>query len=153
MQECIEFAARAPANGLVGRRIHTPVPMQDFVPILILLALVMLVISSVTMPSKKSCGLKAGAKYRVKRPFVSPNGQRFEEGEVLVFKRERRYLPGEPCPASECVPEHDYWVFGIPGTKDEKAISGYDETTARESPRWADPDKWIRYFDEVSDPV
>ena len=137
----------------VRRRSNTPVPMLDISPILILVVIVMLIIASVTMPPRKSCGLIAGAKYRVKCTFESLNGQRFEEGEILIFKRERRHVPDEPCPGSEYVPEHDYWVFGVPGTKREKHISGYDEEKSRENARWANPDDWIGYFDKVSEPT
>ena len=104
-----------------------------------------------TMPPRKSCGLVPGAKYRVQCTFESFNCQRFEEGEILIFEREGRYLPDYEGHDSH--PEHDFWIFRVPGTQTEKHIYDYNETDKpgwELSTHWGDPKNWVGYFEQVS---
>jgi hypothetical protein len=77
-------------------------------------------------------GLRVDEKYRVKRTFESLH--RFEEGELLIFKGERRFVDPDPCPATVYVPEHEYWIFEVPDTRDEKRLSAFDYEKENGSP-------------------
>jgi hypothetical protein len=87
--------------------------------------------------AKYPCGLKKGRSYRVSQSFRSGRTE-FQEGEVVVFKRERRcWLPLEYGER-----EHDIYEFVEQCSNTFKIISSEDY------PR---PSLWVKCFEEMGE--
>jgi len=115
---------------------------------LTLLAVVCLIILLVTLiwsvfgPPNESCGLRKGARYRVVRSFSSRDCE-FREGEVVIFKRERRYRPWvvpDPWHEDPESPERDLYHFLEVETYRPRTISSANFPTIKE---------WVPFLDEL----
>jgi hypothetical protein len=103
-----------------------------------------LVVWSAFGPPRESCGLRKGARYRVERAFVS-GACEFREGEVVIFKRERRYRPwlsDNPMLEDPYGPERDLYDFVGVESNTSKAISSEHLPTIQE---------WVPFLEEVQE--
>jgi hypothetical protein len=87
-------------------------------------------------PPTCRCGLHKGAHYRVITSFSSGNSH-FKEGQVVVFIRERAYIPFD---MHDPGPEHDLYDFIDLESGEPKMISGLVFPT---------PIQWVSFLEEI----
>jgi hypothetical protein len=101
----------------------------------------LLVWASIFSSPRSSCGLLNGTRYRVVKAFIAGENT-FREGEVLIFKRERRYVPWppDPTPACDTTPEQDLYDFVEVESKKTKSVSSLDFPSC---------EQWVRFLEEI----
>jgi hypothetical protein len=105
--------------------------------------LVAAIVWSIWGPPRESCGLRKNAGYRVVKSFASGKDE-FREGEIVIFKRERRirpWLSDEPMLGGDPDrPEQDLYDFVEVESNTSKTISSENFPTIKQ---------WIQFLEEV----
>jgi hypothetical protein len=116
-----------------------------WLPTTVTIVVIVLTLWSVYGPPRERCGLRKGARYRVEASFAAGPDQ-FREGEILIFKLERRNRPwmGDPRTEDTDEPERDLYHFVEVASNTHKTISSEHFSTVEE---------WIKFLKEVHEEV
>jgi hypothetical protein len=107
-------------------------------------AVIVAVVWSIIGPPRHFCGLQRGARYRITKSFASGKVN-FREGEVVRFKRQRRYRPWvvpDPWHEDADTRERDLYHFTEEESNLPKTISSEDV------PKIED---WVKFLEKLDD--